>query len=413
MIPRHLLEEAERSLDDFRVVLVNGPRQAGKTTLARLLHQRRGGTYVSLDDPDVLNVALDDPYGFVTGFDTPLVIDEVQRAGDPLIRALKIAVDRDPTPGRYLLTGSSRFLTVPTITESLAGRVRLIDLWPLSQGELRGARETFLDRLFAGLDAVRELDVPSASKSDVLGAVCAGGFPEALRMAARSREAWFADYVDTLLRRDVADLRSLREVGEIQRVVRLTAARTGLVLNTSNLARDADVPRTTLRTYLDLLHTVYLLRLVPAWSTNLTAKVARHPKLFFVDPGLAAGLLGADPAALARPTTPATGPLVETFVVSELVKQLGWSQVRARVYHFRDRSGLEVDVVLEGSDFRVAALEVKAASSAGPRDARVMALMRDRLGDRFVCGVVLHLGESTLPLGERLLSLPLAGLWGS
>jgi len=399
-------------MEAFRVVTLNGPRQAGKTTLARLVHRRRGGTLVTFDDSDALEAARRDPLGFVTGFPEPLVIDEFQLAGDPLARAIKRVVDDDPRPGRFLLTGSSDFLSIPSLSESLAGRVRIVDLWPLSQGEQEGTVERFIDLLFDDPEALRGPPPSDLDRADCFRRVCRGGFPEVTATAsARIRAGWFDSYVRTVTQRDIRELARIRQARELPRLLRLAAARTAQEANTADLARDVGMPAATVRGYLSLLAAVYLLVRLPAWSRNLTAKVKRRPKNYLTDSGLAADLLGLDPAALARPTAPAAGQLLETFVVMELLRQRGWSTTRVDLHHFRDRDGPEVDVVLESRDGRVAALEVKAAVSVSRRDFRWLEMLRDKLGALFVQGAVLHAGPRAYGFGDRLAALPVSTLW--
>ncbi len=409
---RHLAPFVESALGEARVVLVNGARQSGKTTLARRVAGTAGARFVSMDAPASLRAARDDPAGFLEG-EGLLVIDEFQKAGESLLLAIKEEVDRRPSPGRFLLTGSTRFLTIPTLSESLAGRVDILDLWPLSQGEIRGGRDSLPDHLFGPVSRLRSLRPAALSRREYFEALCRGGFPEAQRRSAAGRRNWFASYVDTVTQKDVPEIARIRQARDLKRVLRLLAANTAGELNVSSLARDLGMPRTTVDGYLPLLETVYLFFLVPAWSRNLSAKVVRHPKVHILDAGLAAHLLGVDSAGLSLPGCPATGRLLETFVAGELARQRTWSAVPFDLHHLRDRDGMEVDLVLARPDGRVAGVEVKAARSLGASDARSLAWMRDRLGTDFVQGVVLYTGEEVLPLGDRLTALPLSALWSA
>lgn len=412
LIERHPLVLLAEALDDFRVVILNGARQSGKTTLLKQLHASRGGTFVTFDRPGDLEAGIRDPSGFVTGYPTPLLIDEVQRAGDPLIRAIKAEVDNDPRPGRYVLAGSTRFLTVPTLSESLAGRAHLVDLWPLSQDELEGRRERFIDLLFSEELAAREVQASSLDRADYFERVCAGGFPEVTKMTrARTRAAWFTDYVTTVTQRDIREFSRLRQATELPRLLSLIAARSGGELNVSRLAADAGLHDDTTRNYLPLLETVYLFHTIPAWSRNLTSKVKRRPKIYLTDSGLAAHLVGASPTALALPTSAAAGQLLETFVVNELAKQRTWSEVDVTLFHYRDRAGPEVDVVIEARDGRVAGIEIKAARDVRATDFRWLELFARKLGKQFVAGIVLYTGSRPLPFGDRLTALPVSTLW--
>lgn len=408
--PRAARALLEASLDAFRVVLVAGPRQAGKTTLVREVCEARGGTFVSLDDATTLRSARADPVGFLER-GRPLTIDEVQRGGDRLLRAIKADVDRRDDRGTFLLTGSTRFLSVPTLSESLAGRIDLFDLWPLSQGELRGRRDAFVERLFAGPRSLRSIRPESIDRAGVFGLACRGGFPEAVRQPRPARRRWFAAYVRTVSQRDAAEFSRIRRLEDLPRLLKLLAARTAQEVNVEEMSRELGIPRTTLSSYLVALETIYAWIRLPAWSRNLSAKVVRHPKGHVSDSGLAAHLLGVSPEALASPDAIAAGPLLETFVVGELVRQRGWSEVAHELHHFRDRGGSEVDVVVEAEDGRVAAVEVKAAASVDERDFRGIDLLRERLGKAFVHGVVLYTGSDVHPFGDQRTAMPVSALW--
>lgn len=411
LVDRWSLAAVERALGTFRVVVVNGPRQAGKSTLLTQLAPRVGAELVSLDDRTQLRAARTDPAGFVEDRRRALFIDEVQRGGDPLVLAIKSTVDRDPAPGRFVLSGSSRFLTVPTLSESLAGRARIVDLWPLSQGELEGRREAFVDRCFD--ESVRGVDIggAGAARAAVMERVVVGGFPAVRALAARDREDWFAAYRRTLVERDLVDLRRVRQVDEVADLIRVVSAWTAQELQVRSVARAAGLAENTTRDYLALLEAIYVVNRLPNWRPAFAAKALHRPKLHAVDTGVACDALGLGIDALARPGADVAGPVLETFVVNEITKQLGWSDVRAELRHFRDGSGREVDVVLQDRGGRVVAVEVKAARDVDEHDARWLAWLRDRLGDRFVRGVVLHVGPAPVPLGDRLVALPVDALW--
>jgi hypothetical protein len=412
LIERHLHGQLVEALDTFRVAIVNGPRQSGKTTLLRTLHAARGGTYHTLDSDGDLASVMADPISFSREATRPVFLDEVQRGGDGLVRAIKVAVDEDQTPGSFVLSGSSRFLTIPTLSESLAGRAMLTELWPLSMAERVGATPSFIAELFTEPDALRRGRPSPYQRRDYLDLVCAGAFPEVLRTGSpRGRGNWFRSYVTTVTQRDIRDLSRIRFADALPTLLNLIAAQTAQVINVPELARQLDLDPTTVREYLPLLEMVYLVVRVPAWSRNLTAKASRAPKWHLADSGLAAHLMRRSPASLAPPGTPEAGSLFETFVVTELLKQSTVSQVEVGLYHFRDRGGAEVDCVLETTDGLVAGMEVKLAQSVNEADFRHLRMMRDRLGDRFVAGVLLYTGEHRLPFGDRLTALPAAALW--
>ena len=410
-LPRRLEPIVHEALAGFRVVVITGPRQAGKTTLVRRT-LGDSGTFARLDREATLRAALDDPTGFAAFGETPRAFDEVQRAGEPLIRAVKNVVDDDPARGQFLLNGSADFLTVPTISESLAGRAAFLELWPFTQGELHGAPDGFLRAAFADPDLLLAGGRSALGLADYLSRICAGGFPEAATMAPRARRMWFRDYVRTVTQRDIKDLSGARRVRELPKLLALLAARTAGELVVASVHRAADFgARITTEAYLGYLETTYLVLLLPAWSRNLSSKVSHRPKVHITDSGLAAHVLGKSPESLARPTDPARGPLFESFVANEIHRQASWLDEDVRLHHFRDRGGAEVDMVAEAADGRFVAVEVKSAPAVDRRDARHLEWLRDKAPDDFVCGIVLHTGERAYRLGDRLLALPVSRLW--
>lgn len=338
------------------------------------------------------------------------MIDEVQRVPE-LVLAIKASVERDQRPGRFLLTGSARLSSVRAVQDTLAGRIEPFELGPLTQGEIRGHREGFIDRLLAG-DADREF-TSTLTKRDYLELAMTGGFPEALRRSGRRRASWFESYVATVTERESADVTAVQSPGQLPILLALVAARHGSVLNVTDVASDAAMPHRTVDRYLRVLDAVYLTCRLPAWSTNLTSKVAKAPKVYVNDSGLAAYLRDADPDLRAVPEVARgeDGPLLEGLIVLELRRQAAWSRSRPSLFHFRDRQGTGVDVVLQARGGRVVGLEVKSSHSVRGADFRALTLMRERLGDRFVAGAVLHLGDQVRSFGDRLISAPLESVW--
>lgn len=411
IIPRAIEDRYNETVSSRRVTVVTGPRQAGKTTLIRSGLPLTGGLIRSLDEQAVLEAALADPAEFVALGERPLVIDEVQRAGEPLVLAIKAAVDKDPTPGQFILTGSSNFLTVPTISESLAGRAGLVEVWPFTQGELANAVDRFVDLLLDRPSSLAGLQPTPLDRPQLLRRVCIGGYPEVQRLTVKQRDGWFRDYVSMTISRDIVELSGIRKVTELRELLRLIAARSGGELVMEHLIRDSTLQRQAVYDHRSWLETIHLVALLPAWSRNLTARAKRRPKVFLTDPGLTAWLLGKTPEALEDPADPSTGRLVETFVFNELRRQLTWSQTEAAIFHWQDRAGAEIDFVLEASDGRLAAVEVKTGRTPRPGWFRQLAHMRDFVGERFTAGVVLYGGTEILPFGERLLAMPISSLW--
>ncbi len=407
LVPRKARDLLTEALSDTRVVTLNGARQAGKSTLARLAAQERPNALVRLlDDPATLRAAQDDPADFVDHGGL-LVIDEVQLAPE-LFRSIKVAVDTDPRPGRFLLTGSAQVLALRLLPDALPGRMEIVELWPFSQGEIDRSPDGFVDAAFARGPALSRTS--TLRKRDYLERAVRGGFPEAVRRSPRRRAAIFDSYLTSLIERDVKELAAIERQGDLRRLLALLAGRSGGLLVPATLAGESGIPRTTLNRYLELLTAVFLIKQIPAWSTGQTRRAIGTPKLAFVDTGIACYLLGQDAARLGEPDG-AAGPMMETFVLMEVARQLTWSSERARLYHYRTKDRVEVDAVLETPDGRVVAIEVKAGATIRAEDLAGLRHLAQRLGSRFVAGYVLYTGQQTLPFGNRLRALPVDALW--
>ena len=412
VVPRFALRRLRERAAAFRVVIVNGPRQAGKTTLLNLFQGDHGGSFRSLDDATTLRVAREDPTELARYGAMPRVIDEIQRGGDDLVLAIKYLVDRDNSKGQFVLSSSTRFLTVPTLSESLAGRAVFVELWPFTAAERLGAPGDFCELLFAGRRSFAGAAESRWTRLDYLRMICAGGYPEVLSIENPTmRQGWFDGYLSTVVLRDVASFAQVQHGELIPRLLGMLAARAGGQTVISDLAKDLQLNHATVRNYLSYLDTVFLAGRVPPWSANLNAKLVKTPKVFPTDSGLAAHLLQVDVDAVAAPGHPTTGTLVETFVYAELTRLLAGSDLGATLYFYRDRDGREIDFVLERRNGQAVAIEVKAASTVGPEDFRHLRWLADRLGDRFVGGYVLYLGSQTHPFGDRMMALPLSTLW--
>lgn len=395
------------ALEDTRVVLVNGARQAGKSTLTRLATAERNDTVMRLlDDPATLRAATDDPTGFVE-HDSLMVIDEIQLA-PALLRPIKVTVDLEPTPGQFLLTGSSRVLALRELPDALPGRMEIIELWPLSQGEITGEPDQFVDAAFS--HGPRISHTSDLRRRDYLERIVAGGFPEAIQRAPRRRTAFFDSYLSTLVQRDVLEIAHIERHGEMLKLLALLAGRAGGLLVPGTLAGQSGIPRTTLVRYLELLSSVFLIKTIPAWASSQTQRAVGTPKLAFVDTGIACHLLGQDANRLAEPGG-AAGAMMENLVVMELARQLTWSTERGRLYHYRTKDQIEVDAVIETPDGRVIGVEVKAGATVRTEDLTGLRNLANHLGERFIAGYVLYTGQQTLPFGEKLRAVPLDALW--
>ena len=408
----------EEALADTPVVLVHGPRQCGKTTLARAVGDAAGYAYRTFDDDTLRAAAEADPVGFVADLPDRAVLDEVQRVPG-LFTSLKAAVDRDRTPGRFLLTGSANVLLVPTLSDSLAGRMEILRLHPLSQHELSGRAgeaPTFVERLFrAESGSVADLGFASGP-TERLGAalaetVVAGGYPAALaRAAPHRRTAWYRAYVETLVQRDVRDLASIHNLDALPRLLSVVASQTARLVNVADLSGPFQLSRPTIRAYVTLLERVFLLDELPPWHSNRLSRLVKTAKLHAGDTGVACALLemSADELWADRELY---GQMLETFVYGELLRQASGLGRPVQFHHLRDRDGAEVDLVMERSGRQLVGVEVKAAATVRRKDFSGLHKLQDAVGDRLVAGVVLYDGEATLPFGNGLWAVPIWRLW--
>lgn len=405
--PRRAEARLSAALSDTRVVAVMGARQVGKSTLVkRALKGTRALTARSLDTPIELNAALADPLRFVR-HEGLMVIDEVQRAPE-LMLAIKSVVDEDDRPGQFLLTGSARLMGLRDLPDALVGRMETIELWPFSQGEIERTADDFVDRVFEA--EPRLAGGGLEERHGYVERLSRGGFPEAVRRDEGRRARFFSSYLSDLIDRDVRQLAEIQKRDVLQALVRVVASRSGQLLKIEGLASDLKQPATTLDRYLSLFEEVFLVKRVPAWTSSAATRTVQRSKVLFVDSGLCAHLVGRSVKRLVDDDT-ALGPLLETFVLGELARQLEWSETRATLHHFRTRDGIEIDAVIEAADGRVAAFEVKSGETVRTDDFAAMRHLQQRLGENFHLGVVFHTGTRTLPFGDRLHAVPIDALW--
>jgi uncharacterized protein len=406
MFERHAMPGLLDALRDTPVTMLVGPRQSGKSTLAQaLVEGLDDARYVSLDRGLNLSAARDDPAAFIAGETRTLVIDEVQRAPDLLLE-IKANVDDDRRPGRFVLTGSADVLSLPRVADTLAGRMEVLRLWPLSQGEIEGHRERFLDALLAGDLTSLAVAAGPVEKGDLVRRIEAGGFPEAVAREGARRRRWFDSYLDTMLQREVRDLANVAGLTELPRLMRLLASRATGLLNYAAVSRDLGMPQTTLKRYLALLETAFLVATVPAWFRNIGKRLVKSPKLMLTDAGLLAHLLGGGDSV-----ERSLGAALENFVLMEIVKQASFGDARPPIFHYRTAEGLEVDAVIESRSGRVCGVEVKAAATLTSRDSRGLKGLATSLGDDFGAGVILHAGSESVQLAEKIWALPISTLW--
>ncbi len=390
---------------DTPVVLIVGPRRAGKTTLVRKIAEA-GWSYSTLDDQTVLEAAQSDPAGFIRGLDRA-IIDEIQRAPN-LLLAIKKTVDEDYRPGRFLLTGSANVLTLPRVADSLAGRMETIRMLPLARAEIVNRAPTFLERLFEGnLQSQRDAIVGD----ELVQLALRGGFPEAIiRDSERQRQDWARSYLTSMLTRDLRDIAEVEKLTELPKFVRLLAEHSGKLVNYSQLASGINVNHRTGQRYVGLLEQVFLIATLQPWFTNALKRTVKTPKLHFLDSGLLASARGLTFDRI-KADRGAFGALLESFVFSEVLKLMTASDLRLTPHHFRDRDMREVDIVLERDDGMIAAIEVKASATVKASNFSGLRALAEACGDRFAFGVALYDSTDVVPFDGKLAAAPISCLW--
>jgi predicted AAA+ superfamily ATPase len=408
MIRRNITQNLLDALADTPVVLLNGARQTGKSTLVQsITGQAHPTRYITLDTASVLASVRNDAAGFLAGIDGSVVIDEVQKAPE-LFPAIKADVDRRRQPGRFLLTGSANVLLVPHLSESLAGRMEILSLWPFSQGELATCKETFVDVLFENKLPFRNVhpELPLTLSDKIIS----GGYPEAQsRVKEDRRRAWFESYITTILQRDIRDLANIEGLTSLPRLLTVIAMRTPALLNFAELSRTLAIPQSTLKRYMTLLETAFLIQQLPAWSGNFTKRLVKTSKIIMGDTGLMAHLLGLNKKSLAAGRL--IGPLFENFVIMELKKQITWSAAKPQMFHFRTQTGQEVDIVLEDQSGNLVGIEIKASATIHAHDFKGLRALAEATDQRFRRGIVLYTGTEIVPFGDVLTALPVQLLW--
>jgi len=404
--PRFAAARVQDALTDTRVVLLTGPRQAGKTTLARSLADE-GRAYVTLDNATTLAAAKADPTGFVRNLDTA-VIDEIQRAPE-LLLAIKESVDVDAKPGRFLLTGSANLMTLPRVADSLAGRMESVRLLPLAQAEITAAGPPdFFVRVFGGQPPTSTRSIIGSALVD---AVLSGGYPEALtRKSWGRRQDWYLDYIDAVVQRDVRDIAAVDQLDRMPRLLRVLAEHSGQLINQTGIGAAIGLNHVTTQRYTAIFEQLYLIQTLPPWHSNALKRLTKTPKLHFLDAGLLGALRGVTPERVAQDRR-IFGPILESFVVSELMKLAGWSGERLSFSQYRDKDQNEVDVVIEDRRGGIIGVEVKAAASVNAADFRGLKRLKEATGDKFKMGLVLYDHDRAVPFGDRLWAAPISCLF--
>lgn len=340
----------------------------------------------------------------------PVILDEVQRVPE-IFLPIKYDVDKHRIPGRYALTESANLLLIPNLSDSLAGRMEIFNLWPLSQGEIVGVEEKFIERVFA--DTLEHFDCEPLDKAALTKILVRGGYPAMQRFESGVRmDSWCNSYLTTILQRDVQDLARVEGLAHLPNLMSLLASRVSGLLNVSELSRTSGISVSTLQCYLQLLQILFLVILTPAWSANLGKRLSKSPKIHLVDTGLLAYLIGANTSRLQRDAK-LNGGFLENFIVGELYKQITWSNFRVRIFHYRTQQGnFEVDIVLENAAGFIVGIEVKSSETIHAGDFKGLKNLQESAGEKFVRGIVLYPGPR-LPFGKDLYALPISALWAN
>lgn len=411
MFRRNLTGQLTEALADTPAVLVNGARQTGKSTLVQSKEVAEDGRhYITFDNPGLLAAARSDPNGFVAGLPLPVTLDEVQHVPE-LFPVIKAAIDRRRQPGQFLLTGSANVMLLPKISESPAGRMEVLTLWPFSQGEMKNRQESFIDALFSLKTVNWSGKFQKLEWGTLLELIVAGGYPPAVtRHNPSRRDAWFQSYIMTMLQRDIRDLANIADSTAIPRLLSVVATRAGSLLNFADLSRTMALPQTTLKRYFALLEGAFLVQLLRPWARNLGKRMIQTPKVYLNDSGLLTYSLGATVNRLKAEGTLA-GAVLENFIMMELRKQCAWSTARPEMFFWRTTSGVEVDFVLKDRAGKVVGVEVKASATLGSQDTRGLRELADAVGKNWLRGIVLYAGKEVVPFASNLHGIPMTSLW--
>lgn len=408
MIPRHLEKRLRAGLRVSPAIPLAGARQVGKTTLIQQIANRENYAYRTLDDLVSLGAASTDPIGFLERSPKPVILDEVQRCPE-LFLPIKADIDANRTPGRYILTGSANPLLIPKVGEALTGRMLLYSLLPLSQGEILGNNETFLRSIFER--EFVQFETRSFPKTDFPERLLRGGFPtmQELSSVGDQRE-WCNSYLQLSLQKDVRDLAHIEGLKQFPNLLHLLATRVASLLNVQELSRTIGLPSSTLRRYLHLLETLFLIVFQPAWSNHLGKRLVKSPKVYFIDTALQLHLLGFDEQRLRQSPT-LYGSALENFCFLELLKQASWDSLSHRLFHFRTQNGAEVDIVVENAAGNVVGIEIKSSTTLSSDDFRGLKVLRQEASNRWIRGIILYGGSQVLAFEQDLIAMPYSCLW--
>ena len=395
------------ALSDRPAVFISGARQAGKSTLA--LHLSKNGhpaAYYTFDDLAVYSQAKSDPVGFIAGLHEDVILDEIQRVPE-LFYAIKAAVDKNRTPGRFLMTGSANIMVLPELSDALVGRMEMIPLEPLAMAEILDYKGDRINSLFSN-DPIKVTNCNGA-ESDLLKWIVTGGYPELQKIQSKRCSAWFDAYLSTIIQRDLRELSNIQGLAELPRLLRILSAQTGQLLNFAGLSRSTGIEQKTLKRFVTLLQGLYIINLLPAWSPNIGKRMIKTAKVFFRDTGILVHLLG----HIISRHSDQFGHVLENFILMELTKQASWSSVNPQIFYYRTAGGSEVDIILEHPDGRIVAIEVKGQSTLKPNAAGPMKNLQSQIKHKFHRGIILYLGEHMIPIDQHIQAVPTSWLFPS
>ena len=404
---RFLKESILESFKISPITLLIGPRQSGKTTLMRELGESLDMHYLTFDTLKQLAAAEEDPEGFIASIPKPVIIDEVQRVPQ-IALPIKLSVDQERKPGTFGLTGSANPLVAPRLNDSLAGRMFILHMWPLSMGEILGQTSNFLESIFDSKAIFT--NGQEWNLHEMIEAFFAGGYPNALVLNATHRDKWYDNLLTTILERDVSDISSLSKPKDFAKLLKILAARSSNLLNLSELSRISSIPYTTLNHYMVILESLFLIVRQPAWHINRTKRLTKMPKIYFGDTGLLLNQLSVGPEVLVNDRR-LLGHILENFIFLELKKLISWSSRPIELYHFRTQTGAEVDFILENRAGQIVGIELKASETITADDWKGLHILAEEMGEKMVRGIILYPGKEVVGFGKDRYALPLSFLW--
>ncbi|WP_207387353.1 ATP-binding protein [Legionella rowbothamii] len=397
--PRQIKSRMEIAMQDTPVVLINGPRQSGKTTLVQ--EYSLDLPYYTLDDENILNSVKQDPVGFINRIDKA-IIDEIQRAPE-LLRAIKLSVDQNREPGRFLLTGSANLLALPQVGDSLAGRMEILTLFPLSQAEIQCRENHFIKY---AINQSWPNQAPSTEESDIISQALTGGYPEMLtRSAPARRNTWAKSYIKAIVERDVKDISSIEKLVEMPRLLEVLAQQSGKLTNFTQIGGQLNLDTKTTQKYVGLLETLFLVQQIRPWHNNTLSRITKTPKIHFIDSGLLASVNRITTESIEVDKT-SFGALLETWVYGELLKMSTMEDDPWNIYYYRDKDQFEVDFILENHARKIIGIEVKASHTIINQDFRGLRKLASLAEKDWVSGIVLYNGDRCLSFGDNLWAIP-------